>query len=242
MSLSQQELDKAWEGDTGGFQKYQFDIHAAEFGYTEYSVREGKDGKMLFACFRGELRTEDGHVQDWSKDYGVGYDWEPADGGKSCIHETGSANRNLWANSNFMKFVNAAVKSGVPIRERISGRPQDDITGWAGLSLTIEKVGEEYESREKDADGNPIKKTFTQDLPTGFVGTFEPKSMESVSSANGGATNGSATTLTDDELLELANSAEGNYFNFVTAARQKGLNATDPRVSKSGPIWSLVSA
>lgn len=240
MSLSQQELDKAWEGDSGGFQKYQFDIHHAEFCYTENSVKDGKEGKMLFAHFVGELRTEDGHVQDWTKDYSVGYDWEPANGGTSCIHETGSATRNLWAMCNFMKFVGSAVKAGVPIRERITGRPTDDITGWAGLSLAIEKIGEEYDSREKDAEGNPVKKTFTQDMPVGLVGTFEPKQLETVSQGNG-SSNG-ATNLTDDELLELANGAEGNYFNFVTAARQKGLNATDPRVSKSGPIWSLISA
>lgn len=138
-----------------------------EEAYVAYNP-EYQDGKI--ALLHLVTMTDDPEIGEAGRTtalYTLGKGWEPAEGGKSAVHESGKK-RKLNANSGVALLTQAALDIGVNLRER--GLPWESKT-WTGLDF-------EWERKEfsfKNDEGK--EQTYGRMLPValrGQAGTGTP--------------------------------------------------------------------
>lgn len=222
-----------------------------EEAYVAYNP-EYQDGKVaLLHLIHMTDDPEIGEAGRTTQLYTLGKGWEPAEGGKSAVHESGKK-RKLNANSGVALLTQAALDIGIDLRGR--GLPWESKT-WQGLNL-------EWERKEfsfKNDEGK--EQTYGRMLPVAMRGqtpattpppvetaatsaatTPAPATAEPAATTNGAAIDG----MTKVGLIKLAKEVKasgGTHDQFMEKAflgGQLGDGSAIPAVSGNAAVEQAV--
>lgn len=156
----------------GGTFEYDFAIHSARAGYTEYN-----EGKTCLLILEGEKTFSNGRVLDDHMWVSAPSGWTASDDGRFFVN-TEDEDARFSKNSKIQRFINSAVDAGVPLQDRSENSL--DTSGWVGLKVRIQEKEETF----KPKDSTEVR-SFTQPLVVAYLGE---------GSTSGSATNSVSTT------------------------------------------------
>lgn len=213
-----------------------------EEAYVAYNP-EYQDGKV--ALLHLTVMTDDPEVGEAGRTtnlYTLGKGWEPAEGGKSAVHESGKK-RKLNANAGVALLTQAALDIGVNLRER--GLPWESKT-WTGLDFEWERKEFSFKNDEgKDQTyGRLLPVALRGQAPTGGASSSGPAQAPAPSAApTAPATpeptatgNGSLGGMEKVQLIKLAQSIKaggGTHDQFM----EQAFTADATKGGVGNPAW-----
>lgn len=237
-----------WDGeDSGGMSEYELTIHDPRFEYIERD-----QGARPRLRLRGEAKTDDGKIVDWTPEYTIvksGTKVDISPDGKQIAFVEDDENRYFHKESAIMHLVKAARKTGAPITSR--GFPNAKYADlFKGLKFRMKStvMGSFDSDREKNEDGTPKQVQWKLDLPVEYLGevgespSANPAFTTSPAPVAGGSGAPTATVhgeVSDGELKVMASEA-ADFFSFVDAATKRGVPIADERLKQATGIWAEV--
>lgn len=226
-----------FEPETGLPNKVNVKIVSCHFG-TDVEIQAG-EAMMWYA----DCTTDNENWPEYNLRFGCGKGWEVKDRGRRIVRDDGTQ-KTLHANSTFMKFVQAALEAGAPLREVAGPTGPLDAGLFEDMEFYMETV-------TMDFGGEIGKKGYL--FPKKYLGGKDKKSK--AAGAKSAAPKKEASESSDDELptdlrnqllkIAVAIKEEGKgYEDFVAAAFEldgvDGDAAAEAAVGddSAGSIWA----